>query len=98
MPIEGVSNEVDSFRNHVKNQCPDTSIVDSKRYDLDTFTLCEMKGYILITEPVYEDIHSNLITIPLETNDTLPYGLMYGKNPTAATKKFIDTVKQLKTN
>lgn len=94
MPIEGVSKEIDTFRNHIQNNYPTIQIVDSKRYDLDTFTLCEVNGYILITQPVYTDIHSNLVTIPLETNYTLPYGLMYANNPTSATKKFIEAIKK----
>ena len=45
MPIEGVSKEVDDFRNHIRKQYPTVQIVDSKRYDVDTFTLCEVNGY-----------------------------------------------------
>jgi len=95
MPIEGVSKEVDDFRNHIRKQYPTVQIVDSKRYDVDTFTLCEVNSYILITQPVYTDIHNNLVTIPLETNYTLPYGLMYAKEPTMATKKFLSAIKNI---
>ena len=95
MPIEGVSKEVDDFRNHIRSQYPTVQIVDSKRYDVDTFTLCEVNGYVLITQPVYTDIHNNLVTIPLETNYTLPYGLMYAKEPTTATQKFIHAIKRI---
>ena len=93
MPIEGVSKEIDDFRKQILNQYPNVQIVDSKRYDFDTFTLCEVNGYILITQPVYTDIHNNLVTIPLETDCTLPYGLMYAKEPTLATQKFIQAIK-----
>ena len=96
MPIEGVSKEIDHFRDLIWNQYPTVQIIDSKRYDFDTFTLCEVNGYILITQPVYTDIHNNLVTIPLETDYTLPYGLMYAKEPTVATQKFIRTIKELK--
>ena len=95
MPIEGVSKEVDDFRNHIRNQYPTVQIVDSKQYDVDTFTLCEVNGYVLITQPVYTDIHNNLVTIPLETNYTLPYGLMYANEPTVATRTFINTIKNI---
>ena len=95
MPIEGVSKEMDNFRNHIKSQYPTIQIVDSKRYDLDTFTLCEVNGYILITQPVYADIHSNLISIHLDIEDTLPYGLMYAINPTSATQKFINAINEI---
>ena len=97
MPIEGVSKEIDDFRNNIRKNYPTVQIVDSKRYDLDTFTLCEVNGYILITQPVYTDIHNNLVTIPLEIDCTLPYGLMYAKEPTVATQKFICAIKEIKT-
>ena len=38
----------------------------------------------------------DLITIPLETDYTLPYGLIYANEPTAATKKFIAAVKKIR--
>ena len=95
MPIEGVSKELDVFRKNVTANYPTVQIVDSKYYGIDTFTLCEVNGYILITQPVYTDIHNNLVTIPLETNYTLPYGLMYADNPTPATKKFINGIKEM---
>lgn len=94
MPVEGVSKEIDAFRKDVTDHYPTVQIVDSKRYGMDTFTLCEVNGYILITQPVYTDIHNNLMTIPLETSYSLPYGLMYANNPTSATKKFISTIKE----
>ena len=95
MPIEGVSKEMDDFRNYIAENHPSVKIVDSNYYGVDTFTLCEVNSYILITHPVYRDIHTNLITIPLETTRTLPYGLIYANEPTMAAKKFIDIVKKI---
>lgn len=89
MPVKGVSTELDDFRGEIMSLCADTKIIDSAYYGVDTFTMCEMNPYILITQRVYADIHSNLVTIPLETDRTLPYGLIYSNNPTPATKKFI---------
>lgn len=94
MPIEGVSNEIDAFRKNITENYPTVQIVDSPYYGVDTFMLCEVNGYILITQPVYADIHSNLVAIPLETDYTLPYGLMYANEPTMATKKFLQAVKE----
>lgn len=92
MPIKGVSNELDAFRNEILEKYPTIQIVDSSFYDVDTFTLCEVNNYILITQPVYADIHNNLLTIPLETNYSLPYGLMYANEPSEATQKFIQSI------
>ncbi len=54
-----------------------------------------MNSFILITQPVYEDIHPNLITIPLKTDASMPYGLIYAKEPTSAAAKFIQAVKAI---
>ena len=96
MPIEGVSKEIDAFRRNITENYPTVQIVDSPYYGVDTFTLCEVNGYILITQPVYTDIHNNLVTVPLETAYTLPYGLMYANTQTAAARRFIDAVRKIK--
>ena len=96
MPIEGVSKEIDAFRKNITENYPTVQIVDSPYYGVDTFTLCEVNGYILITQPVYTDIHNNLVAVPLETAYTLPYGLMYANTQTMAARKFVDAVRKIK--
>ena len=93
MPVEGVSEELDGFRKEIARDYPAARIIDSNYYGVDTFALCEMNSYILITQPVYKDIHPNLITISLRTDASMPYGLIYAKEPTIATEKFIQAVK-----
>lgn len=93
MPIEGVSEELDTFRREIKEQYPTIQIVDSSYYGIDTFALCEMNPYVLITQQIYADIHPNLITIPMETPDTMPYGLMYSHSPSPATRAFLKAVQ-----
>lgn len=93
MPIKGASYELDSFREELLSVCADIKIIDSAYYGVDTFMMCEMNPYVLITQAVYADIHPNLITIPLETNYVLPYGLIYSNAPTPATRKFIEEAR-----
>lgn len=95
MPIEGVSEEMDTFRDYILEHYKDTMIIDSSYYGVDTFTLCEVNSYILITQPVYKDIHTNLVTIPLDTDITLPYGLMYANEPSTAVQKFLQQIKKI---
>ncbi len=95
MPIRGVSEELDAFREEILRDHPSTRIIDSEYYGVDTFALCEMNSYVLITQPVYEDIHPNLITIPLQADFSMPYGLVYAKEPTNAADKFIQAVKAI---
>ena len=90
MPIKGVSDELDAFREEIRKDYPSARILDSGYYGVDTFALCEMNSYILITQPVYEDIHPNLVTVPLQTNVSMPYGLIYAKDsilPTTSSRE-----------
>lgn len=95
MPIAGVSRELDAFRADLLARVPSIEIVDSPYFGLDTFTQCEMMQYVLITQPVYADIHTGLVTIPLESGTTLPYGLVYPRDPDPAVERFIRLVEEM---
>ena len=62
------------------------------------YTLCEMTTYILVTQPVYADIHPGLVTIPLDMEQefTVPYGLMIANDPSPAVKRFISAVEWIR--
>ena len=94
MPIAGISVEMDAFRSEVVKRHPTVQIIDSNYYGVDTFMLCEVNPYVLITQQVYADIHPNLVTIPLAGDYDMPYGLMYAKSPSAATKQFLEAAKK----
>ena len=96
MPITGVSDVLDTFRSEVLQRYPGTRIIDSSYYGVDTFTMCEMNSCVLITQPVYSDIHTNLITVPLETSYTMPYGWIYAEEPSPATRKFIEAARKIR--
>lgn len=94
LPIEGVSEELDAFRREIITRYPSVRIVDSAYYGIDTFALCEVNPYVLITQQVYADIHPNLLTIPLASHYSMPYGLMYPNHPSEATMQFINAITE----
>lgn len=96
MPARFFSAELDAFRAEIIECCPHTHIVDSPYFGLDTFTMCEMNLYVLITQPVYRDTHTNLKIVPLETDYTIPYGIMYPLKPGVAVMKFIRAVDEVR--
>lgn len=89
MPIAGLSTELDAFRREVTARYPSVQIVESSYYGVDTFALCQVKPYILISQQVYQDIHPNLVTLPLRSPYSMPYGLMYAQEPSPAVEEFI---------
>lgn len=92
LPVAGVSRELDELRREAAALSPAARIVDSAYYGVDTFALCELEPYVLITQQVYADIHPQLVTIPLDSGRTMPYGLMYAKTPSPAARRFLDAV------
>ena len=48
-------------------------------YDLETFNTCEVTGSLLLTLACWERVHPSLITIPVNWNYKVSYGLLYAK-------------------
>lgn len=94
-PVENVSGELDELRREIVLRFPDIRIIDSNCYGVDTFAMCEVDPYVLITQKVYSDIHPDLVTIPLEPERAMPYGIMYSKTPSDEVKKFIDAISEI---
>ncbi len=61
-------------------------------YDLNVFNHCEQTGAILSSLDLWKKIHPSLVTIPLNWDKTVPYGVVYAKHPSLAVRKFIDIV------
>lgn len=95
MPVQGDSLELDALRRNITEKLPTAQIIDLPYYGLDTFVTCEVNRYVLISEPHYSDTHPNLVTLPLESPYTVPYGLMYANAPSDAVKKMIQTIQSL---
>lgn len=95
MIMPGVSAEADRLRQEILKAHPQIEIVDSSWYGMDTFMQCEVEPYVLITHEVYADIHSTLVTIPLAMDLTMPYGLMYAKDPSPAVRLFLKMAEEV---
>lgn len=94
MPIAGISSQLDELRNEIKQNYPTIRISDSAYYGIDTFIQCEMNLSVLITEDVYNDIHPDLVSIPLSSGLALPYGLVYPVDPSPAVSRFIGEIRK----
>ena len=66
---------------------------------MDTFNRCEEEGCLLLTLDAWDNIHPSLITLPVDWNYKMPYGLLYQKNPSKQVEeclKEIDSIIQNK--
>ena len=63
-------------------------------YDLETFNKAETNGILLITLNCWKDLHPSLVTLPLDTKYTIPYGILYSKNPKKEVIEFLKLIKE----
>ena len=69
-------------------------VITTEYYDIATFTMCVVNGYILQTPISSRYAHSEMVTIPCDWTYTLPYGLYYRKNASPLLKSFISFVSE----
>lgn len=81
LSIPGVASQLDALRTDILREIPHATIHDAETIGQDTIALSEVQPYIFITQKIFQDNHPNLVTIPLETPYTLPYGLIYSNTP-----------------
>lgn len=81
LSIPGVVSQLDALRADILREIPHATIHDAETIGQDTIALSEVQPYIFITPKIFQDNHPNLVTIPLETPYTLPYGLIYSNTP-----------------
>ena len=97
MVKRGDSGVNDFLRNDLEQNHPQIKIEEvGYFYDLSVFNRCAETGNVLLTVECWKDVHPALITIPVEWDYSIPYGILYSKNAPADVLKFIETVKRRK--
>jgi len=87
----GVSEKNDQLRSEMLNAVPSIKVIETDgRYDINTFNKAVDENIALISLTPWKDIHPNLVTIPLETQITVSYGLLSTKFPGKATDDFLN--------
>jgi len=96
VPI-GVSDKNDSLRRQMLATVPSIQPVSTQgRYDINTFNQAVEENIVLISLTPWRNIHPNLVTIPLKTQLTVPYGLLSTKFPGEKTAKFLQEFMEIR--
>ena len=95
MVKQGDSNVVDSIRKEIDGH-PQIKIEDTPQfYDMEVFNRCAQTGNVLVTLECWRDVHPSLVTLPVEWDHAIPYGLLYAKDPPEDIVKFLTAIDQL---
>lgn len=89
----GESYVVDEIRDEITRNHSDINVIDfNGYYDATTFNMCEQMGYLMGTMDLWANLHPSLVTIPVEWDYKMPYGILYTKEPNESIKEFISSL------
>ena len=95
----GDSSVLNQMRDDILENHPQIKIVDAPNfYDTSIFNECEQMNYLMETLDIWTDIHPSLVTLPMEWDYEIPYGIVYAKKPSKSVKAFIDVVEERLSN
>ncbi len=90
----GDSPVLNQMRDDILEYHPQIRIVDAPNfYNTAIFNECEQMNYLIETLDVWADVHPSLVTLPMEWDYEIPYGIIYSKRPSKAVAEFIDIIR-----
>lgn len=96
MVAPGDSGVNDFLRNDLEKYHPGITIEDTPPfYDLSVFNRCAETGNILLTIECWQEVHPGLVTIPVNWDYSIPYGLLYSFDAPEDVKRFAETVRNI---
>ena len=90
----GESAVLDNIRDDINTNHKSIKIVDLQNfYDTSVFNHCERNNCFMESMEIWSDVHPSIITIPMDWEYKMPYGIIYSKNPSKGFKKFLECLK-----
>lgn len=98
MVKRGDSGVNDFIRNEIEMHHPEIQIEDTPQfYDMSVFNCCAESGKVLLTLECWQEVHPGLISIPVNWDYSIPYGLLYSFDAPEDVLRFVDTVQKVVT-
>jgi DNA-binding transcriptional LysR family regulator len=86
---------LDRLRDEIEAKHPQIHIMDTPNfYDADVFNKCEQMNYVMETLDIWSEVHPSLVTIPIEWDYEIPYGIVYANEPSKAVMAFVDAINE----
>lgn len=90
------SYRVDAMRDEIEENYPEIGIVDFDFYDVEIFNRCENSNDVLLAIKSWESVHPLIKIIPVEWEYSMPFGLLYSKEPSEKVKKLLKAIESVK--
>jgi len=91
----GISPLIDRIRGYLLTEHQEIQIKDAPhQYDIDVFNRCEQSGAVLLTLDGWKDVHPSLVTLPVDWEYTMPYGMLYPRKPSNSVQLFVKALEE----
>lgn len=96
MVRRGDSGINDYIRNDLEQNHPQIQIEDTPLfYDLSVFNRCAETGKVLLSISCWQEVHPGLITIPVNWDYSIPYGLLYSFDAPEDVLQFVKAAENI---
>lgn len=93
---QGGSVVLDRLRQEIQREHPGIRIVDVPPFhSMDAFNLCERMQCVMELPANWAEIHPALVTLPMDWDYQVAYGIVYAKEPSEAVSAFLRWVRPL---
>lgn len=89
----GDSAVVDMVRDEIEKHPLIKTEDTSQFYDMSVFNRCVQTLHVLLTLECWAEVHPSLVTIPVDWDFSIPYGILYQLQPDDDIQRFLDSIK-----
>ena len=92
----GDSGVNDYIRNDLEKNHPQIAIEDTPlHYDMSVFNRCAETNKVLLMTECWQDVHPGLVSIPVNWDYSIPYGLLYSADAPKDVLRFVECAEKL---
>ena len=91
----GYLEDIDCLRIDLLSKNPSIILEEIPFFNVKAFNQCVNENKLMIVIPEWKNIHPMLKIVPVKWNYTIPFGIMYSKQPTSDVQYFLDKIKEL---
>lgn len=89
----GISPTLDRLRADIARDHPGVRVLDAPGYyDMEVFNRCEQAGYLMECPEIWKGVHPSLVTVPVDWDYALPFGIVAAKRPLPAFRQFLEAL------
>ena len=91
----GISPTLDRLRADIARDHPASRVQDAPgSYDMEVFNRCGQAGYLMECPEIWKGVHPSLVTVPVDWDYALPFGIVYAKAPSPAFARLLHALRE----